>query len=274
MADDRMRSADPAGFVMVYRKLLESPVFAHEGLLKVWIWCLLRASYTRRYWKASTGRGYTTVEILPGQFIFGRKTAADELGMKESTVHDRMRRLEQFGCLCLKPNKHYTVVTVVNWGLYQANGPRPQQTTDNEPTGNRQACDTNKKGNQVRRAISFDGAIDISFEEEAEFREIANRIARVVPCRESVGNRSLVAKTALLAVRGVLSRDDVEQVIESVPLNRPKKTGAWFHKCMANKVQAFGQNFNALLVATTVPAKLLACQSDDDAGKSQRGLPG
>ncbi len=159
MANDRKRSIDPAGFVLLYRKLLDSPVFANEGLLKVWTWCLLRASYTRRYWSVPTGRGQTTVEILPGQFIFGRKTAADELGMRASTVHDRMRRLEQLGCIRMNPNSHYTLVAVVNWELYQCDAGEPQQPTDNEATHNRQPSDTNKKGNQVTRATRVDGAL-------------------------------------------------------------------------------------------------------------------
>ncbi|MDA1053001.1 MAG: hypothetical protein O3C40_21315 [Planctomycetota bacterium] len=269
MADERKRSVDPAGFVLLYRKLLDSPVFANEGLLKVWIWCLLRASYTRRYWSVPTGRGQTTVEILPGQFIFGRKTAADELGMKASTVHDRMRRLEQLGCIRMKPNSHYTIVTVVNWGLYQGAGVEPQQATDNEATSIRQPSDTNNNGNQVRRARSLDGAIDLSFEEEAEFKRIANRIAKIVSCK-SPANRSLVAKTALLVLRGLLSRDDVEQSIESVRLKQPANTGAWFQTCLANKAEKAGENFNALLAATTVPPELLARRADDDDGKRQK----
>ena len=56
------------GYVKLYRKLLDSPVFANEGLLKVWMWCLLRASYTRRFLSISTGRGQTTVEIRTGSF--------------------------------------------------------------------------------------------------------------------------------------------------------------------------------------------------------------
>jgi DNA-binding Lrp family transcriptional regulator len=275
MADERKRSIDPAGFVLLYRKLLDSPVFANEGLLKVWTWCLLRASYTRRYWSVPTGRGQTTVEILPGQFIFGRKTAADELGMRASTVHDRIRRLEQLGCVRLQPNSHYTVVTVVNWELYQGDGIEPQQPTGNEATTNRQPSDTNNKVNQVTRARSFDGAIDLSFEEEAEFKRIANRIAKVVPCAKPA-NRSLVAKTALLAVRGELSRDDVEQAIESVRLKQPTNAGAWFQKCLDNKAKRAGQNFNELLAATVLPAELLTRRADDDGGNSdrQRGPPG
>lgn len=273
MATDRKRSVDPAGFVLLYRKLLDSPVFVNEGLLKVWCWCLLRASYTRRYWGVPTGRGQTTVEITPGQFIFGRKTAADELGMKPSTVHDRMRRLEQLGCIRLTPNSHYTLVTVVNWGCYQGAGLEAQQATGNEPATDRQASNTNNNGDQVRSERRLDGARSLSFEEIAEFRRIANRIAAVVPCDEPA-NRSLAAKTALLTMNGNLSEDDVEQAVESVRLKQPTNAGAWFQTCLANKAERAGQNLNALLATTIVPAELLTRRSDDDAGNSQRGPPG
>ncbi|MDA1053796.1 MAG: hypothetical protein O3C40_25385 [Planctomycetota bacterium] len=126
-----------------------------------------------------------------------------------------------------------------------------------------------------RERENLDGAIDLSFEDEAEFKRIANRIAKVVPCGKP-DNRSLVAKTALLVVRGKLSRDDVEQAIESVERKHPTNAGAWFQKCLDNKAKRAGENFNALLAATTIPAELLTRRSDDDAGESdrQRGPPG
>ena len=81
-------------FIKLYRDLLDSAVFAHEGLLQTWIWCLLKASYKSRTVPVKTGRGQTLVELKPGQFIYGRKTAANALETPGTTVHGRMQKLD------------------------------------------------------------------------------------------------------------------------------------------------------------------------------------
>ena len=45
------------GWIRLWRKLLKSVIFDDEGLLKVWIWCLLKASFKRGWVSVKTGRG-------------------------------------------------------------------------------------------------------------------------------------------------------------------------------------------------------------------------
>ena len=82
------------GYVKLWRKITDSPCFKNEGLLKVWIWCLSKASHKGRVVQIQTGRGFTSIQIQPGQFVFGRKIAASELDMDESTVYKRMQKLK------------------------------------------------------------------------------------------------------------------------------------------------------------------------------------
>jgi hypothetical protein len=91
----------------------------NEGLWYVWCWCLMKSSYKERWKTITTGKGKTEVKILPGQFIFGRKTAAKELKMKESTVYDRMKKLEKCQNINIKTDTHYSIVTICNWNKYQ-----------------------------------------------------------------------------------------------------------------------------------------------------------
>mgnify|MGYP006278713339 CR=1 FL=1 len=127
------------GYIKLYRTLLDSEAFAHEGLLKVWIWCLLKASYKQRHVPVAIGPGQGTVELEPGQFPFGRHTAAEELNMASSTVRNRMEKLQKMGKLDIQPDSHYSVVTVCNWEVYQQtgdpNGQASGQAQDNQRTG-------------------------------------------------------------------------------------------------------------------------------------------
>jgi len=107
------------GYIKLYRKTVKSQVFQSEGLFKVWAWCLLKASHEGRWVSVKTGRGNTEVWVGPGQFIFGRKTAAKELKMNPETVRKRMMTLKNMQNCTMQSTSHYTLVTVANWDFYQ-----------------------------------------------------------------------------------------------------------------------------------------------------------
>lgn len=107
------------GWVPLFRKSIKSQVFQNEGLWKVWTWCIMKASHTEQWVPIRTGKGLTEVHLLPGQFIFGRKTAAKELKMKPSTVMKRMLKLENMQNCNTQSNTHYSIVTLTNWGFYR-----------------------------------------------------------------------------------------------------------------------------------------------------------
>jgi hypothetical protein len=126
-----------SGWVKLHRKLIDSRVFANDGLLKVWVWCLLKASHEKEWFTIKTGRGTAEVDVIPGQFIFGRKTAAKELKMKERTVYDRILKLEKLQNIAIQPNTHYSIVSIINWDTYQDTkdaNPTANPTTNQQPT--------------------------------------------------------------------------------------------------------------------------------------------
>jgi len=107
------------GWVPLFRKSTKSQVFQNEGLWKLWTWCMMKASHTEQWVPIKTGKGITEVHLQPGQFIFGRKTAAKELKMKPSTVMKRMLKLKNMQNCNTQSSTHYSVVTLTNWGFYR-----------------------------------------------------------------------------------------------------------------------------------------------------------
>lgn len=85
------------GWVKLHRKLLTSQIFSNEKLLRIWIWCLLKASYQ----DYSQLVGTQNVELKSGQFVFGRKKAAEELKMNESMFYRNIKLLES-----MRKNQH------------------------------------------------------------------------------------------------------------------------------------------------------------------------
>ena len=119
-------------WIKLYRKLLESPIFENEKALKVWIWCLLKATYTER--DQLVGR--QIVHLEKGQFVTGRKKASQELKMKERTVYDYFRSLENLKMLVVKTNNKFSVVTITNWEDYQIEELKTNSKINNNATTN------------------------------------------------------------------------------------------------------------------------------------------
>jgi len=110
------------GWIKLHRKSVRSQVFQNDGLWKLWTWCLLRANHEDAWVPVTTGRGKTQVLVKRGQFIFGRKTAAKALKMKPPTVQKRMQILANMQNLITQSNTHYSIVTILNYDLYQGEG--------------------------------------------------------------------------------------------------------------------------------------------------------
>lgn len=105
-----------SGWIKFYRQTLDSNVFDNPMLLKVWIWCLCK----------TTGKAYSQVvgtqiiRLAPGEFITGRKQAARELNMSESTVYKYWKMLVDLGMISIKCNNKFSLINVVNWRVYQS----------------------------------------------------------------------------------------------------------------------------------------------------------
>ena len=98
-------------WIKLYRKLLQSPIFDNEKALKIWIWCLLKATHTER----NQVVGQQNVILQNGQFIFGRKKASEELKMTENMVYRYMKLLEELSMLNIKSNNKFSVVSIEKW---------------------------------------------------------------------------------------------------------------------------------------------------------------
>ena len=79
---EKVGDMENTSYIKLFRKLLNSPIFENEKALKVWIWCLLKATHKEREQLV----GKTIVYLEKGQFVTGRKKASDELKMKDRMI--------------------------------------------------------------------------------------------------------------------------------------------------------------------------------------------
>ncbi len=143
------------GYIKLDRSLLSKNLFHNEKLLKAWIWCLLKATHTEH--KERVGR--QEVILQPGQFVTGRFAAGRELSLPPSTVWSYLKLLQSNQSIDIKPNSKFSVVTVVNWALYQAGKYSSDTKSDSKWTANGQQMDTNNKGNKGKKELYSSSAL-------------------------------------------------------------------------------------------------------------------
>jgi hypothetical protein len=130
------------GYVRLWRKSIESGWLKNPNLWVFWCWCLMKASHKER----DVVIGFQQVHLMPGDFIFGRKKASEELAMSEQTIRTCIETLKKLKNLTIKVTNKYSVVSIVNWSIYQdeeigINQQINQQLTNNQPTTNhKQEC--------------------------------------------------------------------------------------------------------------------------------------
>jgi len=133
-----------SGWIKLHRCLKDKAIFDNEKLLKVFIWCLLKA--THKPHEQLVGR--QKVLLQPGQFITGRNKAAMELNMAPSTAWEYLKFLETNNTINIESNNKFSIVTIVNWALYQMDDEISDNKSNNKPdnksTTNQQQIDTNK----------------------------------------------------------------------------------------------------------------------------------
>ena len=134
------------GFIKLWRKSLDGGMMTNHKLWAFWCWCLLKASHK----ECSLFVEYQQVKLEPGQFVFGRKVAAEEIGMSEKSVRTCLAALVKYENLSVKKASNFSIITISNWNTYQVSNmgdgpPKGQQGAGDGPARGWQGA-TNKNG--------------------------------------------------------------------------------------------------------------------------------
>jgi hypothetical protein len=178
-------------WLKLYRDAIDHPVFQDADLWRLWTWCLMRANYAETKWKDHT--------LSPGQFVTGRNTASEQLGITPSKWYRGIQRLVDLGCITVDANSVWTTISVSNWTTYQSSDSEErtanEQPMNSEWTADEQPMNTVLELKKERRKESKTRAASSRFvkptlEEVSEYcRERNNSVdpGRFIDHYESVG---------------------------------------------------------------------------------------
>lgn len=139
------------GWIKLHRQLLTNGWFENHNLLVFWIYCLLKATH-----KPMTATiGYQEIPLQPGQFIFGRRKAAEETGLSEKQIRQAVKQTENRRMVAIKRASKFSIVSIVNWEAYQ--GVDTEEGPAEGPTKGQQRAtyknDKNKKNIYSREVL-------------------------------------------------------------------------------------------------------------------------
>ena len=113
------------GYVRLWRRSMDAGWLKNHKLWVFWSWCLMRAAHKER----DQVIGYQTIHLLPGQFVFGRIAAAEELCMTERAIRTNLKFLKNSGNVTIKTTNKFSIISIINWETYQ----QPENPNDQQP---------------------------------------------------------------------------------------------------------------------------------------------
>lgn len=141
------------GYIKLWRKSLDSAVWQCPDLWRTWTCCLMLANHKDGYVKID-GLAMPVI-VKPGQFITGRFSFHQAMYPKKkkenkspSTVWRWLQTLEKLENMHIQTNSRFSIVTVVNWDIYQQQDFKVEQANEqpvnSRRTAGEQPVNTNK----------------------------------------------------------------------------------------------------------------------------------
>jgi len=157
-----------AGFVKLYRKLLDDPIWSRSTPEQktILITILLLANHKSNKWEWQGEK----FEVRPGQFVTSIESLrkASGKGISTQNVRSALKRFKKCEFLTNKSTKTGRLITVTNWALYQAymaegnkegnkEVTKPQQRGNKELTPNKNDKNDKKHGTPAISTASDNG---------------------------------------------------------------------------------------------------------------------
>jgi len=118
------------GWIKLHRKIIDSAVFVHDGMFKLFCLCLMKANHHKA--EVIIPGLLKPVLVKPGQFITGRnslweayhqahlrKNSRRKPAPSAKTVFRWLSILQNRSILSIKSYSKYSIITVLNWKQYQ-----------------------------------------------------------------------------------------------------------------------------------------------------------
>ncbi len=140
------------GFIKLYRSLQDSSFSSRPEYLATWVHILMLATHKPR----KTMLGSAQVTLTSGQFISGRNSLSERVGVSPQTMRTILSFFESEGMILRESSRQGTVFTVVNYLNFQ--GEKAQKINQRPPTNINQRSTNNNSIINNGLSVSEDSA--------------------------------------------------------------------------------------------------------------------
>lgn len=113
-------------------------MYRSRKLWALWTYLLMEATHKKIH-VFTNQTGTQMVQLLPGQYITGRKALAQELRMSERNIRTCLKALVDDEKVTIKSTNRYSIITIVNWHIYQSDEEKAASKTPiNRPASDQQ----------------------------------------------------------------------------------------------------------------------------------------
>lgn len=130
-----------SGYIKLYRSLLDWEWYSDLNVCRLFLYCLLRANHKTEKWQG--------IVINAGQFVTSYENLSIETGLSVRQIRTALNKLKTTGELTNKTTSRYSMITIKNWDLYQANDKQnDKQATNKRQANDKQATTNNNEKNE------------------------------------------------------------------------------------------------------------------------------
>ena len=138
------------GYIKLWRKSLHDGWIKNHAVWIFWTYCLMKA--THKEYNAMIGA--QIIPLLPGQFVFGLYKAAEETGLSVQQIRTSIKFLEKSENLTSKTTNKYSIISIINWHIYQSQE-NENNNQINKPITNKQQTNNNIQEHKNKRTKEY-----------------------------------------------------------------------------------------------------------------------
>ncbi|MCP4368218.1 MAG: hypothetical protein GY797_08955 [Deltaproteobacteria bacterium] len=186
------------------RNIIDHEVFQNGNLLRVFLYCLVKASWEEGPKKV---RG---VRLNKGQFVHGLLVATEVLKIPRTTIYRNMKKLEDLNIIEMKVEPRLTIITVLNYSIYQdlktyygTKWERKRNSSGTETETKKELKELNKKKKYIKKK-KF---LDFVYLTEEEYQKLCDQFT------EPVVLKKIQALDDYVAYKGAKYKDHYRTIL-------------------------------------------------------------
>lgn len=133
------------GWIRVHRKIIDAPWFNKSEYVHLWLYLLLKANHKDQ----EVFIGNEKVLVKRGQLLTSRHKLSEVVHIQENKIYRILKCFENEHQIEQHKTRKYTVISIVNYDMYQKSEQGNEQQMNNKRTTDEQQMNTNNNDKNI-----------------------------------------------------------------------------------------------------------------------------